>query len=208
MNVEESVLTLVSTDTHRLCVYECGIDNLVGAVNAIVPGRAMMELSRALPESADKVYIGISQNQVKFTMGDTVVISTLIEGQFPNYQKVLPTTFNRKLIIPTDPLAQSVKRAEIVARENLHRTTFSLTAGTLVLNAESGTVGRAQEEVEVVNEGDDIRIVFNAKYLGELLNVVDTEAIEMELSGELSPALIRPQGQDNYRHVLMPMQLD
>ncbi|MCL4499054.1 MAG: DNA polymerase III subunit beta, partial [Chloroflexi bacterium] len=103
---------------------------------------------------------------------------------------------------------QSVKRVAIVARENSNRTILSTEDGTLTLNAESGSVGKAHEEVEVIREGEDVKVAFNAKYLLDVLGVIDTEAIEVELTGEVSPAVIRPQGQDNYTYVLMPMQLE
>jgi DNA polymerase-3 subunit beta len=121
---------------------------------------------------------------------------------------VVPTEFSKKLTIPTEQFMQSVRRAEIVARENSHRTIVSTQDGTLVLTAESGNVGRAHEEVEVIKEGEDLKMAFNARYLLDMLGVVEAEAIEVELSGEVSPALIRPQGQDNYSYVLMPMQVD
>ena len=201
-------LKLVATDTHRLCVFDCPLVECEGSVNAIVPGRALLELTRIVPEGEGTVAVAISPSQVLFRVGETMLISRLIEGQFPNFEKVIPTEFNKKLTIPTEQFMQSVRRVEIVARENSHRTIVSTQDGTLVLTAESGNVGRAHEEVEVIKEGEDLKMAFNARYLLDMLGVVEAEAIEIELSGEVSPALIRPQGQDNYTYVLMPMQVD
>lgn len=207
MNIDGGGLRLVSTDTHRLCVYNCAVDDSRGTVNAIVPGRAMNELTR-IAEGQGKVDVRISPSQILFKFGDTILISRLIEGQFPNFQKVVPTEFTRKLIIPTEPFLQSARRVAIVARENSNRTMMKTEDGTLVMSAESGSVGSAHEEVEVIKEGDDLKMAFNSKYLLDVLGVIDTEAIEMELSGEASAAVIRPQTQDNYTYVLMPMQLE
>ena len=132
----------------------------------------------------------ISQNQIQFNVNNTILISRLIEGQFPNYQKVIPTEHTKKLIIPTEQLTHSVKRAEIVARENSHRMLVATEEGRLLITAESGGIGRVHEEVEVIKEGDEVKMAFNAKYLIDVLSVVDAEAIEVELSGEVSPALI------------------
>ena len=208
MQVAEEGLKLVATDTHRLCMQDCPLVESMGVVNAIVPGRAMNELSRIVPESKDKISVAISASQVMFKIDSTILISRLIEGQFPNFEKVIPKEHTKKMTIPTEQLLQSVKRAAIVARENSNRSILSAEDGKLIVTAESGNVGKAHEEVEVIKEGDDFKMAFNAKYLLDVLNVIETEAIEVELSGEVSPALFRPQGQDDYTYVLMPMQVE
>lgn len=208
MQVTEDSLKLISTDTHRLCVYDCPIVEGHGAVNAIVPGRAMNELNRIVPEGDGKIDISISPSQIMFKSGDTTLISRLIEGQFPNYQRVIPSEHTKTLTIPTEQFLQSMRRVAIVARENMNRTIVMTEDGTLVLTAESGNVGSAHEKVEVIKEGDDLKMAFSARYLLDVLGVIDTEAVEMELSGDASPAVIRPQMLDNYTYVLMPMQLE
>lgn len=207
MQVTEAGLKLVATDTHRLCVLDCPLVESRGAVNAVVPGRAMNELPRVVPEGEGTVSVGISSSQIKFKVGDTVLISRLIEGQFPNFEKVIPTEHTKSLIIPTEQFEQSLKRVAIVARENSNRAVVETQDGKLVITAESGSVGKAHEEVEIVKEGEDIKMAFSARYLLDALAVIDTEAIEMELTGELNQALMRPQGQEEYLYVVMPMQV-
>lgn len=207
MQVSESGLKLIATDTHRACVQECAVVEVEGSMNAIVPGRAMVELSRIIPEEEGTVEATFSANQVKFQVDDLVLISRLIEGQFPNVERVIPSEFTKKLTIPTDQFLQSIKRVAIVARENSNRTILQTVNGTLIATAESGSVGKAHEEVEVIREGDDIKMAFNSRYLLDMLGVVETEAIEVELSGEVNPAVLRPQGKNDYTYVLMPMQV-
>ena len=207
MQITDNGLKLVATDTHRLCAQDVSVLESHGSVNAIVPGRALNELSRIVPEGEGTVEVGISPSQIMFKIDETVLISRLIEGQFPNFEKVIPKEHTKKLIVPTEQFLQSVKRVAIVARENSNRTIVQTQEGTMVVTAESGNVGRAHEEVEVIREGDDIRMAFNAKYLLDMLNVVETEAVEMELTGDVSPAVLRPQGQEDYTYVLMPMQV-
>lgn len=203
----ENGLRFVSTDTHRLSVYDCSTAAVETPYTAIVPGRAMNELARLL-SATNHVELMICANQAKFGCGKVTLLCRLIEGQYPNYQRVLPESAPNKLIVPTAHLLQSVKRIEIVARENSHRTILKSENGKLLITAESGSVGRAREEVEVIREGIDIKMAFNARYLVEVLNVIDSEAVVIETAGEVSPALITPQGQDNFRHVLMPMQIE
>ena len=207
MQVNDDGLKLVATDTHRLCIHDCALAESSGTVNAIVPGRAMNELTRIAPEGEGSVEVRVSASQVMFAVDDTILVSRLIDGQFPNFEKVVPTEFTKKLIIPTEQFLQTVRRVAIVARDNSFRTIVRTEDGKLVVTAESGTVGRAHEEVEIIREGDDVNMAFNARYLLDVLNVTETEAIEVELGGEVSQAIIRPQGQDDYTYVLMPMQV-
>ena len=208
MQVTDAGLKLVSTDTHRLCLCECAAVESQGSVNAIVPGRAMNELTRILPEAQGTVSVSISSSQVLFKVDRTVLLSRLIEGQFPNFEKVVPRDHTRKLIIPTEHFLQCVKRVSIVARDNSNRAILETADGKLTITAESGSIGKAHEEVEVVKEGEDMKMAFNAKYLLDVLSVIETEAIEMELFTESSPALIHPQAQEDYLYVLMPMGLE
>ncbi len=207
LQLTENGLKFVSTDTHRLCVMDCQMTESSGTVNATVPGRALTELSRVVPEGDGTVSVTISSSQIKFTVDDRILISRLIEGQFPNFEKVIPTEHTKTLIIPTAQFEQSLKRVAIVARDSSFRTIFKTADGKLTLTAESGSVGTAHEEVEIVKEGDDIEMAFSSRYLLDLLAVVDTEAVVMELSGEVNQALIRPQGQHDYLYVVMPMQV-
>lgn len=207
MQVMESGLKLVTTDTRRLCQWECPLVGAQGTVNAVVPGRAMNELLRILPESDGSVEVGISSSQVVFRIDDTVLISRLIEGQYLNFDKVISFEYDKKLIIPTEQLLQGIKRVAIVARENANRMMLETVDGKLALSAESGSVGTAHEEVEVVKVGDDVKMAFNVRYLMDVLGVIETEAVEMELTGETSQVVVYPQNQDNYMYVVMPIRL-
>ena len=140
-------------------------------------------------------------------MDGVTIISRLIEGQFPNYERVIPTECQKKLTVPADDLLSRVRRASIVARENANRIVLKTDGDQLAITAESGEVGNAYEELEIVKEGEDIEIAFNSKYLLEFLSVVGTEGIFMELTGPLSPGAMKPVGKDDYLYVLMPMQI-
>ncbi|HAH86432.1 MAG TPA: DNA polymerase III subunit beta, partial [Armatimonadetes bacterium] len=135
------------------------------------------------------------------------IVSRLIDGQFPNYERVIPGEFQKKLTIPAEEFLAKVRRASIVARENANRIVLRTEGDRLVMTAESGDVGKAYEELEIVKDGEDIEIAFNAKYLTEFLSVVGTEGVFMELTGSLNPGAMKPVGKDNYLYVLMPMQI-
>ncbi len=203
----EDAIKVVSTDTHRLAVRESPVAKASGEASCIVPKRALDELSRLLEDSDSGVTVFIADSQIKFIAKGVTIVSRLIDGQFPNYERVIPGEFQKKLTIPAEEFLAKVRRASIVARENANRIVLRTEGDRLVMTAESGDVGKAYEELEIVKDGEDIEIAFNAKYLTEFLSVVGTEGVFMELTGSLNPGAMKPVGKDNYLYVLMPMQI-
>ena len=224
MVFDGETLKLVATDTHRLAVKTAIIKDGRGSQNAIVPARAMNELTRLLSDAEGDVQVSLSNNQVRFSLpgeAEVQIVARLIEGQFPNFQRVVPQEFHKRLLIPTEPLLRAVRRASIVARESANRVVFRTDGDKLIITAESQQVGNAREEIELsVREGEDVEIAFNAKYLLDLLNVISEDVLTMELSESLKPGLVRPvptppkDSEENplslasdYLCVLMPMQI-
>lgn len=221
MAFDGETLTFVATDTHRLAVKTIKVKDGRGSQNAIVPSRAMNELTRLLTDSEGDVQVTLSDNQVRFALPgdeDVQIVSRLIEGQFPNYQRVIPAGHQKRLTIPVESLRRAVRRASIVASENANRVVFRTEEEKLVLTAESRAVGNAYEEIEVLREGDDVEIAFNAKYLLDVLNVLEEDGLHLELSEPLKPGVIRPipnrtneeqveLPESDYLCVLMPMQI-
>lgn len=209
--LNERTLTLVATDTHRLAVRQGSVTEGTPELAAIIPARALNELSRVLdPEGDRPVQVRLDRNQVLFRTEMGTVVSRLIEGQFPKYEKVVPAEYTRKLTIPKEELQQAVRRVAVMAREDASRAPRVVlrTAGEmLTLTADAGDLGRAYEEVEVIREGDDIQIAFNARYLLDVLGVVDTEGLYLEMTEPLRPAVLRPVGGTEYLIVIMPMSL-
>jgi DNA polymerase III subunit beta len=201
-------LKLVATDTHRLAVRTEKVADGEGEATAIVPARAMNELLRIAADDAP-VKISLASGQARFDVGGATMVTRLLEGQFPNYERVIPTGHERKLTLERDEFIRAVKRAAIVARDNSHRVVLETQGAQLVLTAESDKVGSARDEIEVAREGDDIQIAFNANYLGDVLNVVETEGVVLELTEPLRPGILRPIGDNatDYLCVLMPMQV-
>ncbi len=209
-------LKLVATDTHRLAVRDCPVKEGSGSASAIVPSRAMNELLRIVGNEEGEIVVTLSGNQIQFQVDDasgskTTLISRLIDGQFPNYERVIPAQATKTLTVERAPLAAAVKRASIVARDSASRVVLRTTedGDKLTITAESGSVGNAYEEVEVARTGDDtpVEIAFNAKYLADVLNVLDTEGLHIELTEPLRPGVIRPTDTADYLCVLMPMQV-
>ena len=208
VNFDGGTLKMVATDTHRLAVRTAKVEGGDGSATAIIPARAMNEVLR-LADDEDPVSVSLAQGQARFEVGNTTMVTRLIEGTFPNYERVIPTTHDRKLTLETGEFQRAVRRAAIVARDNANRVVLETEGAQLVISSESGTVGSAREEIEVAREGDDIQIAFNAKYLQDVLGVVETEGVVLELTEPLRPGILRPIGDnaDDYLCVLMPMQV-
>ncbi|MGO8673704.1 MAG: DNA polymerase III subunit beta [Capsulimonadaceae bacterium] len=206
---------LVATDTHRLAVRDCPVRSGSGSASAIVPARAMSELQRIVGTEGGAVEVVLSANQIQFKVtdsrGDTTLISRLIDGQFPNYERVIPTTATRVLTLEREPLVAAIRRAAIVAKDNSNRIVLRTTEDgeRLTLTAESGSVGNAYEEIEVARSGDDdpVEIAFNAKYLADVLSVLDGDGLRLELTESLRPGVVKPTDNPEYLCVLMPMQV-
>jgi DNA polymerase-3 subunit beta len=175
----------------------------------IVPVRAMNELIRVLGDDPTAMLdVRIDQNQILFRTERVTLVSRLIEGQFPKYERVIPASHTRRLTIQRDELQSSLRRARIVARDAAakDRVVLATEGENLVITAE-GEEGRAHEEFEIAREGDEISIAFNVNYVLEVLGVLDCQGIFLELTEPLSPAVVRPVDGDDYLMVIMPMQV-
>jgi len=204
-----STMQVVATDTYRLASRKTDIGVAVPAPRtAIVSARALNELLRVLSSDKDEpVNLAVADNQIEFEVGAVKVASRLIEGQFPNYEKVIPDSHDKRLTVGLDDLEHSLRRAQIVAREDAYRVVLKVDGDVLQISAESQDVGKVMEEVACQLEGEPAEIAFNCRYLLDVLEALDSEQVHIDLSGPLNPGMIRAQGVDDYLYVLMPMQI-
>ena len=206
---EERVIKVCGAEMARLALRNGELEEAVaGKIDAIVPARAMVEVSRILGgvEDATKLEIGATQNQIVFRLADVVVVSRLIDGKFPNFEKVVPKEWSKKITVPTDALMIACKRCLAVAGDS-KRLLLGTSDQQLHIKAESGGTGRGHETVDVLKEGDDIEIAFDGKLLVEFLGIVNAEAVSIELTAPLSPGVIRPIDGESLTYVQMPMHL-
>jgi len=198
-------LELAATDTFRLAVDTRMVPAGSGQARVVVPQRALLELLKIMPGQGS-VRVHISGSQILFRLPQASLVAALIEGQFPDYQRVIPTDFNRRWVIPTEQLAAALRRAQVVARQDMQRVVLRSRGEKVAISARAGAIGQAYDEVDAVREGDDLEIAFNCGYLLDVLNVLETDGVAFEMSGVLSPAVLRPDGKDDYLCVVMPME--
>ena len=207
-------LTLVATDGYRLAKWQGTLARgLEGDATAkyIVPSRALQEAARNLggAETIEVSALGPSGNQLAFAATSASIVVRLVDGQYPNYQQVIPAQFDRSLRINTNSLIAGLRRAELVAGDRASMVKINVSNQQMIITANSDTTGNAYEQLDVEQTGDDLTIAFNARYLVEILNHVDAPQIVMEFLGPLSPAAIRPSEEAAgvaQMYVLMPLR--
>jgi len=210
---EGGAVKMVATDSYRLAMKTAPEDQVEGGEGekwtTIVPARALQELNRMLDPAAKKtpVKVRASEQQILFEVGPYTLVSRLIEGQFPNYERVIPAEPERSIVVKRADLLGAIKRAAIVARAEASKLVFRTSEGSLTISAESGDVGRAHEELPATTEGEEIEIAFNAEYLMDVLSVMESEAVIWQLTGALSSGLLKGSDDPDYLYVVMPMQL-
>ncbi len=202
-------LIVVATDTYRLALRTLSLPlDVAEEKKVIVSARVLGELMRILEEdSSDPVSVRLSRRLVEFEVRNLKIASRLIEGEFPNYEKVIPQDPDKKLVLQIAPLERVLRRAFIVARLDSNRVVLRGEESLLRLSAQAPDLGSVEEEIEMELTGDPIEIAFNARYLLDMLEVAGGEQVALHLAGSLNPGTLRPLGRDDYTYVVMPMQI-
>jgi DNA polymerase-3 subunit beta len=204
-----STLTLVATDTHRLAWKQAPIgQELSTPVSCVVPAKPLIELERVLKDSSEEtVTVRFGASQAQFQTADVTLVSRLLDGQFPNYDKVIPKNPERKITFERNAMLNAIRRVYIVARGSAEKAVLTTKGDVLEITAESPEVGKAYEEVPIAMDGGDITIAFNARYLQEVLGILNEEQASIEMTGALNPGILRPAGNNEFLYVVMPMQV-
>ncbi|MEN8174847.1 MAG: DNA polymerase III subunit beta [Pseudomonadota bacterium] len=208
LETEDAVLRTVATDGHRLALDETddGVEN--GAkVRIILPRKAVAELHRLLADSADPVQVEVSSNHARFSLGDTVFTSKLIDGRFPDYERVIPHGGSAVMKADREILRQALTRASILSNEKYRGIRFDLKGNNLQLVANNPEQEEAEEEIEVEYSGKDVSMGFNVGYLLDVLNAIDTTEVNFAVTDSNSSCLIRTEPPGKEKYVIMPMRL-
>jgi DNA polymerase-3 subunit beta len=206
-NYNGSKLTLVATDTHRLAVRSIDKEGIGSNVSAVVPERALRSI-KALPLADDKpVEIKFGGGRLGVEVGGAKVVSQLLNGAFPNWERVVPSETTRTWKIESDELLEKVKRALILARDNANRLRFKGDGEEVVISGKSEERGEAKESVAMVGSNGDIEIAFNGKYVQEAVSAIGGQGAKIEMTENTRAAVFRSAEKDDYFCVIMPMQL-
>jgi DNA polymerase-3 subunit beta len=207
---EGDQLTLAAADNYRIAVKTIPILDAVPETSVVIPARALNELARILADVDEPVEVVLAggRNQILFHLDGIDLVSRLIDGQFPNYQQVVPQSHTTRAVLDREELLRAVRPAALIAHESANIVKLQVSADgesgiTVSANAE---VGDHVGQVEAAVEGDGTTIAFNARYLADVLTNVAADQFALELNGPLSPGVFKPIGDDRYIHVVMPVR--
>ena len=216
VTVEKDTITMAAADGFRLSVRKGTLSQPASQpVTAIIPARALGELARVASDGNEVISMVMpkGRGQVIFRMKEVEVVSQLIDGTFPDYQQIIPRSYKSRTILSTSALLKACKQAEIFAREGSNvarldiKSAGDLEPGAVEISAQSEETGSNETIVAATIDGVGLLIAFNVKYLREVLEVIKSPNVVLETSASNAPGVIRPVGDDNFLHVIMPMHL-
>jgi DNA polymerase-3 subunit beta len=217
MVIEGDQITMAAADGFRLSVRKATLASPAPVpFNVIIPARALNELARIAGDGGGTISMAVptGRGQVIFRVKDAELVSQLIEGTFPDYQQIIPRSYQSRTLVSTAALLKACKQAEIFAREgsNVARLDIKAADGEMEpseveISATSEETGKNETLVEATVDGSSVLIAFNVKYLREALEVIDTPNVALETSAPNAPGVVRPVGEDDFLHVIMPMHL-
>ncbi|HTX92863.1 MAG TPA: DNA polymerase III subunit beta [Anaerolineales bacterium] len=214
--VDKDSLTMAAADGFRLSVRKGTLSQAAAQpVTAIIPARALGELARVASDGNETISMVMpkGRGQVVFRMKEVELVSQLIDGTFPDYQQIIPRSYKSRTILSTPALLKACKQAEIFAREGSNvarldiKSAGDLEPGAVEISAQSEETGSNETVVAATIDGVGLLIAFNVKYLREVLEVVKSPNVALETSASNAPGVIRPVGDENFLHVIMPMHL-
>jgi DNA polymerase-3 subunit beta len=204
--IQPKEMRVVATDGHRLAIASKGLSQQAMPVTGIVPRKAVSEIQRALG-AGEEVQLAITENQFVLQMPNFVMTARLIEGQFPNYEAVIPKGHPGKLALSRPALIAALRRVSVMAEERNKPVKLTLAPASLKLTASSAELGEAEEALTVDYAGDEVTIAFNSRYVLEALSPMEDDAVLFEFKDALSPGVIKSAADDGYRCVIMPMRI-
>ena len=212
--LEGDRMTLAAADGFRLAVHTIGLSQAVAErVEVIVPARALSEINRLLGDEDEPVQmmLNAARSQVMFKLKNTEMVAQLIQGAFPNYSQLIPQNYASRALVEVGEFLRETRIASIFARDGSGIVRLQVQSGEdilpgkLMIYARAEEIGDNQGEIDATVEGDAAKIAFNGKYLQDVLQVLDADRVALETSSPSAPGVIRPVGNADYVHVVMPM---
>jgi DNA polymerase-3 subunit beta len=207
LSVEKDTLRVVATDGHRLSYAAEKLEHELEILEAILPRKTVLELIKLLSDSDDPVSLTIGSNQVRFSFGGIEIVSKIVEGKFPDYLKVIPTTHKNRVSLDRVTLAQSLNRAAILSNDKIRGVRLVFTKNALSIICTNNEQEEAEESLSIDYDGDPLDIGFNISYLLDVLDHVDSETVTVTMGDSNSSALVQMPGQDDFKYVVMPMRI-
>ncbi|MCX7273421.1 MAG: DNA polymerase III subunit beta [Burkholderiales bacterium] len=205
---DQDAVRVIATDGHRLAYCHTEVPGAALARNeVIIPRKTVLELQRLLGDTDEPVQIDVAANQVRLRFGDVEMLSKLVEGKFPDYQRVIPNGYRKRAVIRRDTLAASLARASILTSDKFRGVRLALSNGSMRIQTSNAEQEEAIEEIEIDYSGDTLELGFNVGYLQDVLGNLKTEEVAIDFGDPNSSALLTVPGDDTFKYVVMPMRI-
>ncbi|MEJ0002373.1 MAG: DNA polymerase III subunit beta [Pararobbsia sp.] len=205
--VDGEQLMAVATDGHRLAYASSSLDESFPRQEVIVPRKTILELQRLLEDIDDPLKIEIAATQAKFTFGQVELVSKLVEGKFPDFQRVIPKGYKNAFTIGRDELQRSLQRAAILTSDKFKGVRCLISPGQMKILSTNADQEEAQEELEIAYDGDSLDIGFNVTYLLDALANLKVDTLQISLGDSTASALVTIPDNDTFKYVVMPMRI-
>lgn len=202
-----SGIRAVATDGHRLAFSSLPQAGASSAAEAIIPRKTVTELLRLLSDAAEPVSVQILGHQIRIAFGEIEIVTKLVEGKFPDYQRVIPSGYTKAIAMNREQFSASLARASILTNEKFKGVRLALSAGMLKIQSSNAEQEEATEELDVDYDGDALEIGFNVSYLLDVLSNLRVDVVKVEFGDSNSSALISLPGDDTFKYVIMPMRI-
>jgi DNA polymerase-3 subunit beta len=216
VKIEGGEVSFAAADGFRLALCNSALSTTDAvSISAIIPARGLAELARIVGNQDEPVTLTLppGRGQAIFRAQDVELVSQLIEGNFPDYQQLIPESYSTRTVLATDRFLNACRAAQVFAREAAYAARLNIRpgngsdTGSVEVSANAAETGSNESVVEATVEGDALEIAFNVRYLTDVLHVIDTPNVALETNGEASPGVIRPVGRDDFISVIMPMHI-
>lgn len=207
---DEQLLRMVATDGHRLSIASCPLKGNAGPElekGIILPKKGVSELKKIAEEDGGTLMFGFMDNSAVIKRGDSYMVMRLVDGEFPDYNRVIPAANTRSILVNKEDFSHSVRRMAILSSEKFKGIMLEISPQGIKISSSNPELGDAMEEIDVVYEGEPLAVRFNARYLLDVLSVAETDRVELKFKDELAPSIIIPENRDNFLAVIMPMRL-
>ena len=207
LEIENGDITMVGLDGFRLALKRSAYGSAETKFRAIIPGRAVSDIGKLLSDEPDRfAELRLNGGKLYLKLDSTEIYVTLIEGEYVRYRSILPTSFATRVTVAVEPLRKGIDRAALIAREgNNNLLILKIREGSMAIESHS-QIGDVFEELQVMQEGPDLNIAFNVKYLIDVMRYIDAGEIEINLNNAISPCIITPVDDKQYVHLVLPVR--
>lgn len=207
MQTEGNQVRLVSTDGHRLAFASADIEDTLPKAEVILPRKTILELYKLLQESDDPISIEVLANQVRFSFGSTVIISKVVDGKFPDYNRVIPLDNDKIFLVERLTVLHALQRAAILANEKFRGVRLVLKPGSMSILCTNSEQEEAEEELEIAYQGGELEIGFNINYLLDVLTNLPAETLQLAFGDSNRSALVTIPDYASFKYIVMPMRI-